>query len=271
MNQNKQSRSLQFIQCPSDANDNGFTFKQLRRTSPDNLDQSKLPVPEGKHLKYGCTEQQYLRSGRFDSDLIRSSLAKQGVDVQNGPGNILEFGCANARVLRWFSDWSSNGEAWGVDLDAPMILWCHQNLSPPFHFAVSTSAPHLFFEDRFFSLTFCMSIFTHIDDLFLSWIAELRRITAIGGFVYLTINDENAREIQGKRKAPALKIRQRNETFQSFIENEADFCTCGRDTKSLVSVRRSYFIDHVSRYFEVVQIIEGAMANAQTALLLKRI
>lgn len=264
-------RHLQFLECEGQGEDRGFTFKkQRRRDSPKVIDQAELPIPEPAFMKYGHTEEKYINTGKRDSSIIREALVRHGVDPEKGPGNILEFGCANARVLRWFHDWAYHGEAWGVDLDSPMIFWCHQHLSPPFHFAVSTTAPHLFFEDRFFSLTFAMSIFTHIDDMYLSWLCELRRITKPGGFLYITIHDEHTQRIQEQNNSPYLARRLEKEAYQKFLETEGDFCTCARDWRSLVSFRREYLIDHVSNYFEVAEIVEGAMAQSQTGLLLRR-
>jgi len=265
-------RHLQFLECDGIGKDRGFHFKKKRRRdAPRVKDQSELPMPEELFLKYGNSPKQYANSGQRDSNILREALIRNGVDPEKGPGNILEFGCANARVLRWFCDWAYHGEAWGVDLNAPMVFWCHQNLSPPFHFAVSTTAPSLFFEDRFFSLVFCMSIFTHIDDLYLSWLAELRRVTKPGGFVYITVHDENTHRIQAEQNAPNLAKRMETTAYQEFLEQDSDFCSCGRDWKSLISFRREYLVELLSSFFEVVEVVEGAMAGTQTAFLLRRL
>ena len=158
-----------------------------------------------------------------DARKIRRRLVKNGIPAQKGPGNILEFGCANARVLRWFADWAEHGEAWGVDIDSDLVLWCHQNLSPPFHFTVSTTQPSLFFEDRFFSLVFATSIFTHIDDLYLSRICELRRITKPGGFVFITIHDENTHNLQAEKNSDSFQTRTSHPAYQNFVKRRRTF------------------------------------------------
>lgn len=264
-------RQLQFLENQNLEDDSGFHIK--KRTIAKALeirDQSELPIPEPPFLKYGHSQEKFVETGQRDSQILRDALLQHGVDPEQGPGRILEFGCANARILRWFCDWAKYHEAWGVDLNAAQIFWCHQNLSPPFHFAVSTTAPHLFFEDRFFSLVFCMSVFTHIDDLYLSWICELRRVTQVGGFVYITIHDETTHEIQAARNSPNLKSRMKSNAYQEFLEQNSDFCAVGRDWKSMISFKRDYLLEHMANYFEIAGVFERALSQSQTAILLRR-
>ncbi len=272
MSADKQSRirETRFVEIPDRFDQTGFYFKQ----NPDQevgseFDPEKLPFPEKDFLKYSQDSKTYRKTGRRDAKKLRRLLIKHGVPNKKGPGNFLEFGCANARVMRWFADWAEHGEAWGVDIDASLVFWCHQNLSPPFHFAVSTTQPNLFFEDRFFSLVFATSIFTHIDDLYLSWICELRRITKPGGFIFITIHDENTHKQQAEANSNGFKTRMSHTVYRNFIDEKADFCTCQRDLQSLVSFRREYIIKHLSRLFDVVDVIDRAMA-AQTGILLRK-
>ena len=73
---------------------------------------------------------------------------------------------------------------------------------PAFHFITTTTVPHLPFEDRHFGFIFAGSVFTHIDDLADTWIAELRRILRPGGKLFMTVHLENdiallEREVSG--------------------------------------------------------------------------
>src|ERR1700753_3942799 len=69
------------------------------------------------------------------------------------------------------------------------------NLRPEFKFCLNTTLPHLPFADNHFSLIFCNSIFTHIDDMFLTWFSEMNRIIEPGGYFYFSVHDENSIEI----------------------------------------------------------------------------
>jgi len=104
---------------------------------------------------------------------------------------VLDFGCASGRVIRWLDKTAMQCEVWGVDIDGGCIKWCQQNLSPPFHFATITKDPHLPYEDGYFKFIYALSVFTHIDDLAEAWLLELRRVTAPGGRLYITVHDEH--------------------------------------------------------------------------------
>ena len=228
-----------------------------------------FPCPTGSFLKYGHDEEKFLETGKRDAQTLMTALDAVGCSLPP-VGNVLEFGCANGRVMRWLSEWACNAEFWGVDVDSDLVFWCHENLSPPFHFAVSTTAPGLFFEDHFFSLVYCYSVFTHIDDLFLSWICELRRIIKPGGFLFATIIDEHAEERQNERNRTLKTVRQSAAAHQQFRAQQGDFVTVGRGLRSLVTMRRDYAVEIFSPGFEVVSIVENTMGTIQTALVMKR-
>ena len=86
-------------------------------------------------------------------------------------------------------------EIWGVDISARHIVWCQENLNPPFNFATVTTHPHLPFEDRYFNFIYCFSVFTNIDDLTDAWLLEIKRIMRPNGRAYITINDKYTQDL----------------------------------------------------------------------------
>jgi len=154
-----------------------------------------LPVPPQELWEgYGKTADEYLASGRQDMQSMLSILRRAGA-VPEDCARVLELGCAAARMLRYFPHPAGRSELWGVDIKAKHITWCQQHLSPPLLFATTTTAPHLPFEDRYFDLIFCGSVFTHISDLADAWFLELRRILVPGGYAYITIHDKHSVEL----------------------------------------------------------------------------
>jgi SAM-dependent methyltransferase len=246
----------------------GFVVKRKSAANAPFLSE-KFPCPPVNLLKYGHDESQYLKTGKRDAQALVAALTAAGFDPKQ-PGNVLEFGCANGRVMRWLTTWAENGEFWGVDVDSDLVFWCHENLCPPCKFAVSTTAPGLFFEDYFFSLVYGYSVFTHIDDLFLSWICELRRIIKPGGYLFVTIIDEHAEQLQFERNRNLKTLRESSVAHQQFLAQQADFVTVGRGLKSLVTMRREYAVDIFSTGFDVVSIVENTMGTIQTALVMRR-
>ena len=123
------------------------------------------------------------------TEMIRA-LEQNGFSIGSAK-RILEFGCAAGRMIRHLPEIAPNAELWGVDQNAERIRWCIENLTPAIHFATTTMVPHLPFEDRYFDLIFCGSVFTHIEDIQESWLLELGRVLRPSGKLYITIHDEH--------------------------------------------------------------------------------
>lgn len=166
-----------------------LVLKQPRRPS-----ERDLPVPPNTYWEgYGPDEGAYLESGRRHTTAMLEALNAAGAEPE-GFARVLDFGCAAGRMLRWFP--SPNGsERWGCDIKGATIAWCQQHLSPPMQFATTTTFPHLPFEDRYFDLVYCGSVFTHIIDLPDAWFLELRRTIRTGGFGYVTIFDKHSLDL----------------------------------------------------------------------------
>ncbi|HAO11934.1 MAG TPA: methyltransferase type 11, partial [Planktothrix sp. UBA8407] len=149
----------------------------------------QFPIPpKDLMLVFAENEEYYLNSGKTQVQIILSVLRECGYFLKTG-SRILDFGCASGRILRELADLSDICEIWGTDISADCIAWCQQNMSPPFHFFVGTTMPHLPFEDRYFDLIYAGSVFTHIDDLADAWLLELRRILKPGGLAFITIQE----------------------------------------------------------------------------------
>jgi ubiquinone/menaquinone biosynthesis C-methylase UbiE len=130
----------------------------------------------------------YLQGGAKDVAIMKRILAADGFATVGE--RILELGCSAGRLLRHLGEEAEAQEVWGVDLHSAAIHWAQAYLSPPFHFCLTTTNPHLPFEDRSFGLVFAGSVWTHIGELDDAWLLEIRRILRVGGRLYLTFSDE---------------------------------------------------------------------------------
>lgn len=228
-------------------------------------DASEFPVPPPSAMQYGEPPANHLAGGKREADALRRILADAGYDPASAT-RFMEFGCANGRVLRHLADWTKHAEGWGVDLNAKTLLWASENLRPPFKFLLNTTVPHLPFEDRSFSLIYAFSIFTHIEELWLAWLAELRRLVQPGGFAFVTIHDETALALVREGKFPSLaKV-----LASPFLADFETGCAGMLVHQRQVYFRRDYFLDRLSDLFEVASVTERAMANLQTGVLAKR-
>ena len=230
---------------------------------------SRLPVPPEKlWLGYGKTAEEWLESGQRHVAVMRNLLAES--DYHFGDGHrVLELGCAAGRMLRCLEDVSDRCEIWGTDISGEHIYWCKQQLNPPFHFFITTTAPHLPFGDGYFDLIFAGSVFTHIDDLADAWLLELRRLLKPGGRLYITIHDnETVRILREQRELDLSRTLFCRSDF--FKDNDYAMFTIGRFMRSQVFFDRDYLIRTLSPWFEICSIASEAY-GFQTGYLLRRL
>ena len=107
---------------------------------------------------------------------------------------VLDFGCGAGRTLRHFVTEAEVGEFHGCDIDGPSIDWLAENLSPPLHVFRNEEAPPLPLEGDSFDLVWAVSVFTHLADLWASWLLELHRILREGGLLFATIHGPDRSE-----------------------------------------------------------------------------
>jgi ubiquinone/menaquinone biosynthesis C-methylase UbiE len=175
---------------PYEADREFFILLKSSRRDPDRGNRG-LPLPaQDLWAGYGTTAEYFLNSGNVDVKTMKKVLASSGFRIQDG-NRLLDFVCAAGRMMRWLGDIANRCEVWGVDISARHIIWCQEHLSPPFKFATVTTAPHLPFEDGYFDLIYCGSVFTHIADLADAWLLELKRIVRPGGRLYITVHDKH--------------------------------------------------------------------------------
>jgi ubiquinone/menaquinone biosynthesis C-methylase UbiE len=243
-------------------------------------DDHTFPVPP-KHLwfGYGVTADEYLRSGEAHVNTMMSIANSSDFSLREG-NRILDLGCGAGRMIRWFNKVSSQCEIWGLDINARCIKWCQQNLSPPFKFATITTAPHLPFEDRYFDFTYCGSVFTHIDDLADAWLLELKRVTAPGGRIFITVHDKHTADLVMNHPEKCRTYAPRIDWFRSLLmsyDKKANFTKYHYDMFSIYpggpESQVFYDIDFLHRHWERILDVLSITREAygfQTAILLKR-
>ncbi|HEY4232487.1 MAG TPA: methyltransferase domain-containing protein [Lacipirellulaceae bacterium] len=229
--------------------------------------QLRLPnPPEHLWLGYGRTIDEWLESGQRHVTKMRELLAASGYEFKAGD-RVLEMGCAAGRMLRCLEDVAERCEIWGTDISGEHILWCKQNLSPPFRFFITTTTPHLPFPDSYFDVIYAGSVFTHIDDMADTWLLELRRIMKPGGRAYITIHDNHTIRILSEQRdlslSKTLFCRQ-----DYFKNNDYGMFTIGRFMRSQVFFDTEYFTNLMQPFFEVRSITPEAY-GFQTAVLLQ--
>ena len=220
--------------------------------------------------KYGKTADEYLASGRHDTQEMLDTLGRAGITVE-ALGHILEFGCGDGRMIRWLEHLAGDREVWGTDIDAGRVIWCKQNLGPRLHFITTTTVPHLPFEDRHFGFVYAGSVFTHIDDLADAWFAELRRVLRPGGILFVTVHLKNDIALlagQYRQSGLANHLRRYPE-YEEFAQSDFDMFTIGRSSLSFVFYDIDYLRRTLQPQFRSLSVTEGVRLY-QNALLLER-
>jgi ubiquinone/menaquinone biosynthesis C-methylase UbiE len=142
---------------------------------------------------------------------------------------------------------------------------------------MSTTSPHLPFEDNYFDLVYCGSVFTHISELADTWFLELRRILRYGGYAYITIHDKRTVELlftdtryRDNEKLDWLrrKIRQFDMRTSVCSQDYASF-SIGADPESQVFYDREYLVQKWSRFAKVLSVTPEAYSH-QTAILVQK-
>jgi ubiquinone/menaquinone biosynthesis C-methylase UbiE len=241
----------------------------IRKTAPLKAGSDRvLPEPpERLWLAYGLTIEEYLESGKKHVDNMRSILADSGYSFEAG-SRVMEFGCGGGRMLRWLNDAADRCEIWGTDLSGDHIVWCKQNMQPPFHFFITTATPHLPFTDGYFDLIYAGSVFTHIDDLADTWLLELRRILKPGALLYITICDNESIRILTKDKTTLSRTLFCYKDY--FQNNDFGMFAIGRFMRALVFYDQEYLTRLVAPFYEVISITPEAY-GLQTGVLLRRV
>lgn len=149
------------------------------------------PIPAAKDREGYHKDHDYdwWVSGLRDYICIERTLSRHGLRL-NPDDNIFELGCASGRVLRHFACQETGLTIWAADIQLRHVEWIRKFLPERIRVFQNTVLPHLPLENNSQTLIYAFSVFTHIDDFELAWLAELRRILVPGGIAYLTIHSE---------------------------------------------------------------------------------
>jgi SAM-dependent methyltransferase len=177
---------------------------------------------------------------------------------------ILDFGCGCGRVLRWLEPIAEGREIHGTDVDRKAVEWCAANI-PFARFRVNGPLPPLPYGDGAFDLVYSISVLTHLDEeRQVRWLEELRRVTAPGGIVVVTV--------MGDGILPELREDERH----AVRERGMVFIRTGRwrgmfpDWYQVTVHRPDYARELFSRFFELVAYLPGGLSEQQDFAVLRR-
>lgn len=159
-----------------------------------------LPATDNREGYYGDRHYDYWRSGLKEYLQIKETLARHGLALSQME-SVFELGCATGRVLRHFVCQEPHLTVWGADIHLSHIEWILQHLGPTPKVLQNSLLPHLPLEDNSLDLVCAFSVFTHIDEFELAWLAEVRRILKPGGIAYITLHTDHTWGIMNSQHA----------------------------------------------------------------------
>ncbi len=160
------------------------------REKPPRLDEHGAPIPPlalmarvAGHADWRV----FLSSGAQMAKSLDMHAAEAGLGFAQA-NRILDFGCGCGRIIRHLPQLTA-ASLFGVDYSRQLTNWCAENLKG--EFSRNHLRPPLHFPGEYFDVVYLLSVFTHLRIAAQrEWLAELARITRLGGLVLVTVHDE---------------------------------------------------------------------------------
>jgi cyclopropane fatty-acyl-phospholipid synthase-like methyltransferase len=178
---------------------------------------------------------------------------------------LLDWGCGVGRMARYLA---AECDYTGIDIDREAIDWCRANIKRG-RFDLQSLAPRTIFESGAFDAVIGISIFTHLkEDEQFAWLKELARVTKPGGVVAVSVCGATSLFNAGDPPAvvEALKARGYCDTgpeltLKGVTADDEYYRNCYHT--------HAYIHETWSRWFEILEIIPGFVANMQDMVFLR--
>lgn len=209
--------------------------------------------------------------GRTDSLVLRRALQQYFERDYADCQAILDWGCGCARVARFITEFAP-GKLTGIDIDPDNIQWCQENV-PQAEFARIGLHPPTPLANESFDLVYGISVFTHLAESDQDrWLAELQRITRPGAAVLMSVQGE-------------IAFLRADGDYQRFLALEKTglhiYGRCPDLDEVVPEVKESayyqnvfhsrrYIYEHWRKYFEILDVIDGAFAGYQDLVVMRR-
>lgn len=245
-------------------------FKELRaeiRQLRDALQNNNIPEPPPAHLQRRVVAgyvPHFLKSGERPISEFNNILKQVGASIEDRK-HILDFGVGCGRVMRRMAELFPNIHITGADIDPEAIRWLSENYSQYGEFVTLPHMPPSTFKSATFDLIYGISVFTHLnEEMQFAWLDELRRISAPGGLLLLTVHGE-----EHHRRRP----REEQEEIQ---KHGVYFATSVQPTSGLPDFYRAtfhtreYIEREWSRFFDILAYAPAGNEGHQDLILLRR-
>jgi SAM-dependent methyltransferase len=188
-----------------------------------------------------------------------------------GFARILDWGCGCGRALRYFTDDCAKAKLMGVDVDSRAIDWCRQAF-PRHEFLTIGTQPPTPIPDESFDLMYGISVMTHLREAdHFAWLKELSRLSKPGGIALLTTMGETG---FWRGKLPWSLFAPWRLDHAGFLDTgsnpDLDELKIEADYYRNVFISPDYILRNWTPYFDVLDILPGAICNVQDLIVLQK-
>lgn len=230
-------------------------------------DSYNLPATCDRELYHGDRHYDWWLSGLLDYLKIIQIMGKYGRPLKAG-NSFYEMGCASGRVLRHLAVQQDDLNVWGSDIKSRHIEWMRLNLPGHIKIFQNTILPQIPLESNSIDIACAFSVFTHIDDLDLAWLCEIRRVLKTGGLFYVTIHsDDTWKALSPKDQiyrslvdmAPHIKEYKITEEFLAgpLPQEKTVFSWHANNYNTFVFHKKAYICREWGRFFKILEIIRA--------------
>lgn len=228
-----------------------------------------LPVPPPllRYRVHGRLKMDgYLEVGEKCAADIKKLVGSTGKDLYNF-SHILDFGCGNGRVIRFFRDKPESCHLYGTDIDSESINWCRKHL-PFAEWGVNNYMPPMVYADNSFDCIYAISVFTHIDEqMQFAWLKELHRIASPGAVLVLTVHGASTFSVLSAEAREQLE----RTGFHFHVGQTGFFKHDGLpDFYQTTYHTRRYINEQWSKFFELINYVEKGINDHQDVVILRK-
>jgi SAM-dependent methyltransferase len=180
---------------------------------------------------------------------------------------LLDWGCGSGRVTAAFLAAGNGPEIYGTDIDPGAVAWCQAHLRGG-HFAHTAPEPPLPFPDGTFDAVISLAVLAGFGpEAYEAWVPELSRLLAPGGLVLASVQGAFAASFEfPPERVPELL---RGGIFDGGRCETADPLHAAGQWRGYY-LTPEYVRREWSRYFEVLEYLEGEINADQDLLVLRR-
>jgi SAM-dependent methyltransferase len=223
-----------------------------------------LPSPELQKRVVGVAAPDFLASGKETLENLVYLLSRIGKRIQDFE-SILDYGCGAGRSSRFFMLYGAKRLPTCVDVDPDQIAYCQSTLSRLGRFERIPEYPPTALAHESFDLVFSVSTFTHFrEDMQHAWLAELRRVTRLGGILVLSIHGRNS-----AHTIPPERVAEYQRTGFLFVKGAARSAH-NPEYYHLAFHSHDYVRRVWAEYFEIVDIVDRVINQNHDAVICMR-